>query len=80
MTSVEPLDRGAGELRTRKVNLQDPNDDTDEETARERVMRLNMEEQKASDGKPRRTFGRTPDGTSTMPGAAPSKANALQSL
>jgi hypothetical protein len=70
MATVEPFDRGAGELRTRKVNLQDPNDETDEETAQERVMRLNMEEQKASDGKPRRTFGRTPDGTGKMPAAA----------
>jgi phosphatidylethanolamine N-methyltransferase len=55
-------DPGA-ELRARKPYLQDLNDDTDEETAQERVMRLNMEEQKASNGKPRRAFGRTPDGT-----------------
>jgi hypothetical protein len=65
MASVEPFGHDAGELRSRKINLQDINDETDEETAQERVMRLNMAEQKASDGKPRRTFGRTPDGTGT---------------
>jgi hypothetical protein len=53
-----------GELRSRKNNLHEtPEQDDVRETAKERVMRLNMEEQKASDGKARRTYGRTLDGT-----------------
>jgi hypothetical protein len=66
MADAEPFDRKAEGLRSRKINLQGRIEDTEEETAQEHVMRLNMEEQKASHGKPRRTFGRTPEGTSKI--------------
>lgn len=66
MTDSSPHDEAFGKLRLRKQidengTLQSTKAD---ESAQEKVRRMNQEAQNASSDTPRRTYGRTPDGKS----------------
>ena len=53
-----------GEPQLRSRSAPQPPAMAHDETAKDKVMRMNQEQQSASNGKPRKTFGRTPGGQS----------------
>jgi hypothetical protein len=68
MALSDPLSEQAGELRFR---TQIGNNETQEsveieESAQDKVRRLNQEAQNGGSDKPKRTYGRTPDGRSRL--------------